>query len=34
MFYSEKRMAVFGMQKREKITKVFSSNIYIRNTKN
>lgn len=26
MSYSKKRMAVFGMQKREKITKVFSSN--------
>lgn len=34
MFYSEKRMAVFGMQKMEKNTKEFSSNIYIRNTKN
>lgn len=34
MFYSEKRMEVFGMQKRENITKVFSSNIYIRNTEN
>lgn len=34
MFYLKKRMAVFGMQKREKNTKVFSSNTYIRNTKN
>lgn len=30
----KKRMAVFGMQKREKNTRVFSSNTYIRNTKN
>ena len=34
MFYFKKRMVVFGMQKREKHTKVFSLNTYIRNTNN